>query len=243
MKLLLKLGGAALTSPATLAQTADLIRERRARGDEVWLVHGGGPAINEALGARGITWSFVNGQRVTTPEMIDVIEKTLADQVNGQVVRYLDAHDVPSRGISGAADRVLSCRQAARELGQVGEVVAVNTGALDARERVPVIAPLGFGAGGERYNINADWAATHLAVALAVDELLFLTDQDGILDSRREPIREVDDAGLARLIEDGVVQGGMLTKTRAVRFALANGVGRVTVGRASGPERGTHATL
>lgn len=233
-RVLIKLGGAALTEPTALASTTEAIQAYREAGYETVLVHGGGPAINEELQRRGIEWTFINGQRVTTPIMMKSIESTLCGVVNRSLVRHFGANGLNAIGFSGVDHQTLLCTQANAELGQVGKIDQVNAGWIGEilkmpSKPLPVIAPLGVGQSGEAYNINADWSAAHLASALKADELLFLTDQPGILDEEGQVIREIDADGLANLIEARMVTGGMMTKTLAIIHALKAGVGSVRV--------------
>lgn len=254
-RVLIKLGGAALQSERSLIKAADLILQYRAKGTQVVLVHGGGPAINEELRRRGIEWTFINGQRVTTKAMMDAIESTLWDRVNKRLVLDLEARGLPVIGVSGAEHEILLCTQASAELGQVGKIRSVNAEWLnDAinRPSMPllVVAPLGVDRSGQRYNINADWAATHVAAALCVDELVFLTDMDGVLDEEGAKIPAVNVSGLRNMIEARTVTGGMMAKCLAVIFALEHGVGRVRILKGDDADRvnaqenlGTHCVL
>ncbi|MBX3020069.1 MAG: acetylglutamate kinase [Bdellovibrionales bacterium] len=246
-RVLIKLGGAALESQATLKEVTQLIQDYRARGISVVMVHGGGPSINTELRLRGIQWTFVGGQRVTTSAMMDVIESTLCGNVNHNVVSHFNSHGVPAVGFAGTDRQMLLCEQASLELGQVGKIVTVNANWLNelisVDQPVPVVAPLGVGANGQRFNINADWAASHLAVALKVDRLLFLTDQFGIMDEEGLKIPSVDAQGLRNMIECKVVSGGMLTKALAILNALENGVAAVSVSKAQDPDSGTQCML
>jgi len=237
-RILVKLGGAALTEANCLNATTAKIQALREEGFDVIMVHGGGPAINADLQAKGIEWSFVNGQRVTTPLMMKSIESTLGGQVNSTLVRHFGAQGIAAVGFSGTDHQMLQCVPSSPELGQVGKIVNVNAGWIGdilklPTKPLPVIAPLGVGAGGECFNINADWSAAHLAVALKVDQMLFMTDQPGILDEEGEVISTVDIGGLNNLIEAKMVTGGMLTKVNAILFALNNGVSVVRVGSPS----------
>lgn len=233
-RVLIKLGGASLQDETVLKTLTDAIFQFRKYGYQVILVHGGGPAINEELTRLGITWSFVGGQRVTTPEMMNAIEDVLAHRVNSKVVEQLRGKGVPAIGMSGSDGRTLLCVQASKELGQVGAIQEVLTQRVErileiASSPVPVIAPIGVGLNGESYNINADWAAAHLAKALNVEYLIFLTDQTGILDLQKQLIGKISEGQLEDLIDTDVVTGGMLTKTKALLFALKNGVKAVRV--------------
>ena len=234
----IKLGGSALDNENVLSELSTTVAGYRTRGYRVVLIHGGGPAINKELNLRGITWSFINGQRVTTPEMIDVIDTVLSQQVNDRVVDSLRANGLPAAKLSGAANAILLCRQANAELGLVGQVEDVSTEQIIevlTRNEVPVIAPVGLGIDDTslKFNVNADWAATKIAVALKAEKLIFLTDQNGILDGEKKLVKSADPRALEGMIEQGVVSGGMCTKVLAMMSALRHGVAQVRVLNAS----------
>src|SRR5690348_7067490 len=126
-RVLIKLGGASLQDPTVISDVVHTIHQYRRFGYEVILVHGGGPAINEELTRRQITWSFIDGQRVTTPEMIETIEMVLCGQVNRKLVRALNASGIPALGFSGVDGNTLFCTQASPKLGQVGCIQEVRT--------------------------------------------------------------------------------------------------------------------
>lgn len=244
---LIKLGGAALSDGGSHAREslANLIRYFHKKGDQVIVVHGGGPSINEELRRRGIQWSFVRGQRVTSPEMMETIESTLCGQVNRQLVRGLCAQEIQAFGLAGTDNGSLKCSQLSQELGQVGKIEKVNLDWLlkwldSSVELVPVIAPVGIGEQGECFNINADWSAAHIASSLKAQEIVFLTDQNGILDEDGSVISSVTVAGLKNMIEARVVSGGMLTKTESIIHALTHGVKTARVMKARSEGNGTH---
>lgn len=231
-RVLIKLGGAALEDQSLVAALCEDLSLIRGAGVNVVLVHGGGPAINRELERRGITWTFVDGLRVTTPEMMETIEMVLCGKVNRRIVRTLNQSSVRAIGLSGSDARTLYCKPLRAELGMVGEITDVRPAAIEAILRtqdegigtIPVIAPIGIGENGEAYNINADWAAVRIAESLDIDKVLFLTDQEGILDTNGKLIHELDAGELEGLIESGVVKGGMLAKVNTVLHALKNGV-------------------
>lgn len=242
-RILIKLGGASLQQDSILKGIVDTVKQFRQFGYQVVIVHGGGPAINAELTRKGIQWSFKDGQRVTTPDMMDTIEMVLSGSMNSRIVRALNVAGVPALGLSGTDGGILTCSQASRDLGQVGQIQAVNTLFIDGLAQmkgspVPVIAPLGVGANGETYNINADWAATRIAAALQVEQLLFFTDMPGILNGDQCLLREQSTSDLQDLIDQDIVTGGMLTKVRAIQFALANGIGSVRVLNATDAVKG-----
>jgi acetylglutamate kinase len=166
--------------------------------------------------------------------MINVIESVLFGQINAELVADLNEGGVPAIGLSGAKNNLLHCKQASAELGQVGVVEEVNAefvNALLAPEKnvVPVIAPIGIGEDGELFNINADWAAAKIASRLKAKKLIFLTDQNGILDQNKKLIEHTDYVQLQQLIDNGTVSGGMYTKVQTVVDALNHGVAQVRI--------------
>jgi len=227
--IVIKLGGSALEN--SLSELSKTVRGYRERGHHVVLVHGGGPAINKELTARGISWTFVNGQRRTTSDMMSVIEEVLAGRVNAMVVNSLREAGLPARGLSGGD--FMFCRQANEDLGLVGQVETVACEAINealVRGEIPVIAPIGRGYDlTPKYNVNADWAATQIAIALRADQLTFLTDQNGILDGDGALVKTANPTQLSAMIDSGVVSGGMCTKVLAMIAALRQGVGQVRV--------------
>lgn len=235
--ILIKLGGAALEDSSLVASICNDLSLIRSVGIQLVLVHGGGPAINRELTARGITWEFVDGQRVTTPEMMDVIEMVLRGHVNQKIVRTLNKAGMRAVGISGTDARTLQCKQSNAKLGQVGAIERVDTSLVKSLidDSIPVIAPIGIGSTGKAFNINADWAAARVAESLGVRKLIFLTDQEGILDANGKLITELDAGELENLIETGVVKGGMLAKVQTILHALRNGVTDVHVLNARRP--------
>ena len=230
----IKLGGASLQNENVLSEVIHTIKEYRKYDYDVVLVHGGGPAINAELTKRDIKWEFINGQRKTTPEMIDVIEEVLFKKINAEIIENFSAAEIPAAALCGSEDNLLFCKQANPELGLVGSVMSVNTDKIlrylkPEKNYVPVISPVGVGASGEKYNINADWAATKIASALKAKKLIFLTDQKGILDSQKELIKAADSAKLKSFLDDQTVTGGMYTKVLTMVDALENGVSQVRV--------------
>jgi acetylglutamate kinase len=235
-KILIKLGGAVLQDQELVRSICEDLTLIQSVGVSVVIVHGGGPAINEELTRRGIQWEFIDGQRVTTPEMMEVIEMVLCGLVNRRIVRTLNRAGVRAVGMSGVDARTLICKQANPLLKQVGYIEKVNTQFIESIESaIPVIAPVGIGKNGETFNINADWAASRIAQSLGIHKLLFLTDQEGICDGQMKLIPELDAGELESLIEAGVVKGGMLAKTQTILHALRNGVTDVHVLNARRP--------
>lgn len=232
-RIVIKLGGSSLSRPETLKELAQLIHGLKLQGFDVAVVHGGGPAINAELTKQGIAWQFIDGQRQTTSEMMSVIEDVLAVEVNSRIVKALKAEEIMAVGLSGVKHKVLECSQSSAELMQVGKIEKVNMSAIEyvltEAEAVPVIAPVGFDREGQKYNINADWAAVKLAVALDAEKLIFLTDQDGILDGQRQRVHQATPALIEAMVNDGTISGGMYTKVMTMLHGLKEGVKEVRV--------------
>lgn len=233
-RILIKLGGSSLQNPSTIKELVKLVKGLQLEDYRVVIVHGGGPAINQELTSRGITWQFINGQRQTTPEMMSVIEEVLAVKINSMLVDILRAADVQAYGLSGAQNKTLFCTQANAELMQVGSIQNVNVEDIEnvicnEADSVAVIAPIGVGSENEKYNINADWAATKIAVALQVEKLIFLTDQNGVLDANKELVKVLTPQLTNEMIEAGIISGGMFTKVNTMLSGLREGIGQVRV--------------
>ena len=124
--MLIKIGGAPLENPELVKKLCNDLSLLRASGVALVLVHGGGKAINKALEQKGITWDFSNGQRVTSKEMMSVVEEVLCGQVNKNLVRLLNAHGVKAVGLSGADGQLMTCSRLDENLGEVGKIENVN---------------------------------------------------------------------------------------------------------------------
>lgn len=235
---LVKLGGAVMEDPELVEKICHDLQAIQSVGVRVVLVHGGGPTINAELKQRGIDWNFIDGQRVTTPAMMEVIEMVLCGLVNRRIVRTLNKVGVRSVGMSGSDASTLFCKPAGAKLGQVGLIQNVNVSLIHTlleADTIPVIAPVGVGDQGEAFNINADWAASRIAQALGIKKIIFLTDQDGVLDRQGKLISELDAAELEQMIESQIVSGGMLAKAQTVVHALRNGVTEAQIINAKRP--------
>jgi acetylglutamate kinase len=208
------------------------------------IVHGGGPQINETLKRYGIVSDFVRGMRVTDAATMGVVEMVLTGQVNREVVGYLNLHGGKAVGLSGKDGGLLLCRkhlqQVPREdgtvekvdIGFVGEIVRVDPTIIETLERerfIPVIAPIGVGADGESYNINADLVAGKIAGALKAEKLILLTDVAGVKDKDGELLTSIPFSQVSRLIDDNVIVGGMIPKVTCCLDALEEGTGKAHI--------------
>ena len=194
------------------------------------VVHGGGPQIGAMLERLKIESSFVDGLRVTDKATVDIVEMVLAGSINKQVVSAINDAGGLAVGLSGKDGRLIEARkhQGAREdgatdsniekvldLGFVGEPSAINPAVLDvfgSSRIIPVIAPIGIGADGETYNINADTAAGAIATGIGARKLIMLTDVAGVLDENGELISEMSAPEAEAILADGTITGGMIPK-------------------------------
>lgn len=204
-------------------------------GAAVVVAHGGGPHITKALEGQGIKSEFIEGQRITTPEMITVVVETLK-KTNRELVDTLKEVGLRAYGVV-EVERVLIAETMDPRLQRVGRIVAVENKIIEtslasqsvSSKEVLVIAPIGVSESGELYNINADWAASELARSMKADFLVFLTNQDGILDASGRFVPTLDSQALQNLIESQAVRDGMLVKSRAAISALQGGTRYIKV--------------
>ena len=191
------------------------------------IVHGGGPQIDAAVRAAGITPRFVRGLRVTDAATMAIVEQVLVGRINPEIVALLNRHGGRAVGLSGKDGELLVARPRsdAADLGLVGEIVGVNPRVIEALDHfIPVIAPTAAGADGQTYNINADVVAAKIAEALRAEKLILLTDVEGVR-GRDGVLLDVLPADVAHeLIADGVIAGGMIPKVECCLEALRGGV-------------------
>ncbi len=229
---LIKLGGSILENTTLMKKICFDFQLLRAANIKIILVHGGGKAIDQALKVYKLKSVFKDGLRVTTSAQMKVIEMVLSGQINKLLVRTLNAMGISAVGLSGADHQMLCCQPWSSEHGHVGRIQTINAVMIEqlhAIHLLPVIAPIGVGEKGKAYNINADWVASCLAVALKVDKLIYLTDQDGIQNKDHQVISTANAAGLHHLIQDKVVSDGMLTKVSAILHALKKGIDNIHI--------------
>lgn len=228
MKSVIKLGGAALKSTLKDDQFLNFLAKHIPAKDELILVHGGGPEINEMAERFGIVSSFHDGQRVTSPELLGIVQMVLCGKINPQIVHGLNQRGVRAVGFSGVDDGLLQCDPEDPRLGKVGFVRKVKTEILDsvlAKKIIPVVAPLGILPDGSVCNVNADVAAAGIAKAMKADKLLFLTDRDGILDARGSAVANLKKETLIHMMNSSEVSGGMKVKARSILDVLENHAG------------------
>jgi acetylglutamate kinase len=238
VRALIKLGGTLLDSAELRASLAGQIVAESRRGVQITVVHGGGKQMTRFLAERGIESRFVNGLRVTTPEIMDAVLKVLAGSINQELVAALIAAGARAVGLTGVDGGLVEAAQMDPELGLVGRVVRTNPELLEtlvARGYLPVVACVAGGRDGRMYNVNADQMAAACAAGCRADRLFFLTDIEGVLDAAGtiQPTLTAHDC--RRLIAGGVATGGMQAKLNAATAALDQGVEQVGIAAGASP--------
>ena len=245
-RVVIKYGGSAMASDKLKEAIMKDIVLMKYVGMKPIVVHGGGPAVNRMLERVGIKSAFVNGLRVTDEQTMEIVQMVLAGSINKDIVTLLNSHGAKAVGLCGKDSGLLRVeRQFVKvndgsgsvdmDIGLVGQVREVDTEILDVLTDngfIPVIAPIGTGPGGQSYNINADYAASAIAGAVKADKLVLLTDVEGIMDSRggeEKLVSSVNRQEAARLMEEGVITGGMIPKVQCCLEALEKGVGRIHI--------------
>jgi acetylglutamate kinase len=234
----IKYGGAAMVDPALKRSFAQDVVLLQAAGLRPLIVHGGGPEITRTLERLGQKTEFVDGQRITGAEEMKVVEMVLTGKVNSEIVGLINTLGGRAIGLSGKDGRLLQARKqlprpGKPDLGFVGDIDKVDPEVLEMlfdRSYIPVISPVGLGAEGASYNINADVAAAEIAVAARARKLIFLTDVRGILDGEGQLMSELRAADLGERLQEGkTVKGGMQVKVQGILRALEGGVEAVHV--------------
>lgn len=196
------------------------------------IVHGGGPGISSMLNKLKIETSFVDGMRVTTDDVLDVVEMILSGSMNKMIVRKLLEYGGDSIGISGVDGKLLQAGPAGsiEKLGYVGKVRKVNRKMVENfldNDVIPVVSPVAIDDGGQRWNVNADLAAAAIAKEFKAP-LCLVTNVPGIL-KNEQVLPEVSTREIEQLIEDQVITGGMIPKVNAVRECLKEGINKVVI--------------
>ena len=203
------------------------------------VVHGGGPQIGELLQKLNIESNFVDGLRVTDSKTMDVVEMVLGGLVNKEIVNLLNKNQGKAVGVTGKDGNLIKAkklrlrRKGANQnldivdIGQVGEVVSINTEVLEVMKDsdfIPVIAPIGTDEAGASYNINADSVASEIASVLGAEKLMLLTNVSGVQNKKGKVLSGLSVRQVAKLIADKTLHGGMLPKVECALKAVKSGV-------------------
>ncbi len=234
----IKYGGAAMENAELKSSFARDVVLMKLVGIHPVIVHGGGPQIGQTLARLGKETHFVQGMRITDSETMDVVEMVLGGLINKEIVSLLNTHGARAFGLTGKDGELIHARKMLLpafdagdiktiDLGHVGEVERIDVTVLDLlaqADLIPVIAPIGVGADGSAFNINADLVAEKIAIVLGAEKLIMLTNTPGLLDRHGEVISRLHAKEVEALVEDGTISGGMLPKVRCALDAVEGGV-------------------
>jgi acetylglutamate kinase len=238
--IVVKFGGNAMIDDELKQQFAKDIVLMKLVGINPVVVHGGGPQIGSLLERLNIESHFVDGMRVTDSQTMDIVEMVLGGAVNKEIVNLLNKIGGKAVGITGKDGNLIQAKKLTVnhqspemtapeiiDIGHVGEVEKINTGVLDTlinSDFIPVIAPIGVGADGSSYNINADLVAGKMAEVLQAEKLMLLTNIAGLMNKEGEVLTGLTTPQVDGLIADGTIYGGMLPKIGCALSAVKAGV-------------------
>lgn len=235
--IVIKYGGNAMTEEILKQSFAKDVVLLKLVGMNPVIVHGGGPQIDNMLKRVGKEGVFVQGMRVTDAETMDIVEMILGGLINKEIVNLINRHGGQAVGLTGKDGMFIRAKRMLIKdkenigkwinIGQVGEIEYIDPSLiklLDARDFIPVIAPVGVGEEGESYNINADLVAGRLAETLKAEKLILLTNTPGVLDKSGNLLTGLTPSRVEELFADGTISGGMLPKIRSALDAVKNGV-------------------
>ncbi|MBF0287954.1 MAG: acetylglutamate kinase [SAR324 cluster bacterium] len=228
--IVIKYGGAAMVEEELKIHFAQDIVLLQSLGLRPVVVHGGGPEVSRAMKQLGQEVSFIDGLRVTSAENMRVAEMVLSGMLNKEIIAHLNTFSGKAVGVSGKDGHLIEAYKKIHtsgvDLGYVGGIQKTNPELLHVlldKGFLPVISPIGLGVDGTTYNLNADTVASCIAVALNAHKIIFMTDVDGIMvDETLQP--ELTVGELRKLLEEGVIQGGMIPKAEAVLNSVSFGV-------------------
>ena len=243
--IVIKYGGHAMVDEELKVAFAKDVVLMKYVGIKPVIVHGGGPQISQMMERLGLKPVFIEGQRVTDEETMNVVEMVLVGTVNKQIVSLINQVGGRAVGLSGRDGDLIQVEKMTIyrytgddrppeiiDIGRVGKVKKVNPEVLSTlleKDFIPVIAPVGVGEDGQAYNVNADLVAGAIAGALKAEKLIYLTDVEGVKDEKGSLISTLEVSEIEDLIERGVVRGGMIPKLKSGRKAISQGVKKVHI--------------
>jgi len=230
--IVIKYGGNAMIDDALKESFARDVVLLKVVGMNPVVVHGGGPQISGTLDRVGKQTEFIDGLRVTDDETMDVVEMVLGGLVNKEIVKLINSHHGNAVGLSGKDGDMIRARKISSgkpdvDYGHVGEVESIDASlvrTLEQKNFIPVIAPIGSGADGQTYNINADSVAGALASTLQAEKLVLMTNTPGVLDKDGTLLTGLDATQIKELKGDGTIQGGMMPKVDCALSSVMDGV-------------------
>lgn len=240
--IVVKYGGNAMTDERLKQCFARDVVLLKLVGMNVVVVHGGGPQIENLLARVGKKGEFIQGMRVTDAETMELVEMVLGGQVNKDVVNLINQAGGKAVGLTGKDGNLIRAKKLMLEsiqnpgdlidVGQVGDIVSIDPALIDLLDSgafIPVIAPIGVGAEGETYNINADVVAGKIAEVLKAEKLVLLTNTPGVLDQQGALLTGITPKQIDDMVADGTLSGGMLPKIGSALDAARSGVKSVHI--------------
>lgn len=226
----IKYGGSAQTSPELKEKFAEDILLMYLVGIKPVIIHGGGKKITDMLDALNIETKFIDGQRVTTKEVMRIAEMILSGEINKEIVSLLNSHGAKAIGVSGKDAHFITAKaKDFNKWGLTGNITDVKADVvcnLIHESFIPVIAPIAAGEemGHPGFNINADLCASYVAKAIGANKIIFLTDTEGVLNNDKELLSTLTKNEVEALKTDGTIHGGMVPKVDACLEAIDGGV-------------------
>ena len=230
-KIVIKCGGKVLIDPILFDNFIEDLVILYKLGLNIVIVHGGGPRIKSELAKLNIESKFINGLRVTDSQTMQVVEKSLVE-FNSEIIEKLKNKDCKAEGLNVSTNNVFIVEQENKELGFVGRPQSIIKEKIEniiKNKIIPIISPMGKDSLDQKYNINADTAASAVAKGIKARRLLLMTDVEGVYDLNKKVISEIKPEKAKNLIETGVVQGGMIPKLLNSIEAAENGVKGVVI--------------
>ena len=229
--IIIKCGGSVLVDPKLFKVFIEDVVVLNKLGFNPIIVHGGGKRINNKLSEVNIKSNFINGLRVTDKDTINIVKDVLIE-FNKEIVEALNELDCKAKRITSKENNIITVVQENKDLGFVGKPTGINkeflTEIIKANE-VPVIAPLGLDKDNQTFNINADTAAGSIAIELKARRLMIISDVEGVLDSEKKLIPEINSKKANELIDQEVISGGMIPKIKNCLDVASNGVKAVVI--------------
>jgi len=229
--IIIKCGGSVLVDPKLFKIFIEDVVVLNKLGFNPIIVHGGGKRINSKLSEVNIKSNFINGLRVTDKDTIDIVENVLIE-FNKEIVEALNKLACKAKRITSKENNIITVIQENKDLGFVGTPTEINKELLIETikvNEVPVVAPLGSDKNNQAFNINADTAAGSIAIELKARRLMIISDVEGVLDSQKKLIPEINSIKANELIDQEVISGGMIPKIKNCLDVASNGVKAVVI--------------
>jgi acetylglutamate kinase len=239
--IVIKYGGNAMTDEKLKMEFARDVALLKLVGLDPIVVHGAGPQITDMLKMQGLESKFIQGMRVTDAATMKTVEMVLGE-LNQEIVALINQHGGRAVGLNGSDAGFIQAKKLMVEsetnkgemldIGFVGEITHIDPTLiqhLDAKDFIPVVAPIGVGEEGEAYNINADSVASELAQTMKAEKLILMTNTPGVLDKEGKLLTGLTFTQIEALFADGTIYGGMKPKIQGALDAVAHGVSAVHI--------------